>query len=252
MKRRLGKNVKILVVDVGGSHVKCIATHHKRPVKFKSGPKLTPGRMVKNVLTITKGWRFDAVSIGYPGVVRRGQVVREPNHLGSGWVGFDFQAAFGRPVKTVNDAAMQALGGYEGGKMLFLGLGTGLGSALIVDGVIAAMELGHLHCADGHNYEDYLDKKGRKRLGNKRWRRKAQDVVEGFRKALLPDYIVLGGGNAAHLKRLPPQTRRGDNADAFRGGFRLWERRDQNAAGPIRTGRRDMTVRFVSSSERAR
>ncbi len=237
MKPRLEKNVKILVVDVGGSHVKCIATGQTNPVKFKSGPKLTPDRMVGKVLKITKDWRFDAVSIGYPGVVRCGKIVREPHNLGTGWVGFDFQAAFGRPVKTINDAAMQALGGYEGGKMLFLGLGTGLGSALIVDGVIAAMELGHLHYTDGHSYEDYLGKQGRKRLGNKKWRSKVMDVVEGFRKALLPDYIVLGGGDAAKLRRLPPQTRRGDNTDAFLGGFRLWERQDPNAAGPIRIGR---------------
>lgn len=226
--------MKILVVDVGGSNVKCVASDHKSPVKFKSGPKLTPGKMVSKVLKITKDWRFDAVSIGYPGVVRRGKIVREPHNLGSGWVAFDFQAAFRCPVKTINDAAMQALGGYEGGKMLFLGLGTGLGSALIVDGAIAAMELGHLHYADGRTYEDFLGAQGRRRLGNKKWRGKVKDVVEGFRKALLPDYIVLGGGNAAHLKRLPPQTRRGDNANAFLGGFRLWERRYQNAAGPIR------------------
>jgi len=236
MKPPSKQNVKILVVDVGGSHVKCVATDHKSPVQFKSGSKLTPERMVRNILKITKGWRFDAVSIGYPGVVRRGKIVREPNNLGSGWVGFDFQAAFGRPVKTINDAAMQALGGYEGGKMLFLGLGTGLGSALIVDGVIATMELGHLHCADGHNYEDYVGEQGRRRLGNKKWRRKVQAVVEGFRKALLPDYIVLGGGNVANLKRLPLHTRRGDNAYAFLGGFRLWEPQSRNAAGPVRIG----------------
>ncbi len=234
MKQRMDKRMRILVLDVGGSQVKCVASGRKRPVKFKSGPKLTPGRMVRDVLKITKGWRFDAVSIGYPGVVRRGKIVREPHNLGSGWVGFDFQAAFGCPVKTINDAAMQALGGYEGGKMLFLGLGTGLGSALIVDGVIAAMELGHLHYAYGHTYEDSLGAQGRKRLGNKKWRRIVSNVVKGFRKAFLPDYIVLGGGNAANLKRLPPQTRRGDNANAFLGGFRLWERRYRNAAGPIR------------------
>ncbi|MGE5307267.1 MAG: ROK family protein [Alphaproteobacteria bacterium] len=230
------KNVKILVVDVGGSHVKCVATDHKSPVKFKSGAKLTPDRMVRKILKITEGWRFEAVSIGYPGVVRRGRIVREPHNLGSGWVGFDFQPAFGRPVKIINDAAMQALGGYEGGKMLFLGLGTGLGSALIVDGVIAAMELGHLHYSHGHTYEDYLGKQGRKRLGKKRWRGKVVNVVESFRNALLPDYIMLGGGNAADLKRLPPQTRRGDNAYAFLGGFRLWEQQNQSAAGPIRIG----------------
>lgn len=142
--------------------------------------------MVKTVLKVTEGWRLDAVSIGYPGVVRRGRIVREPNNLGTGWISFDFQAAFGRPVKAIKDAAMQALGGYEGGKMLFLGMGTGLGSALIVDGVVAAMELGHLHCAGGHNYEHYLGEKGRKRLGNKKWRGKVMDVVEGFRKHCSP------------------------------------------------------------------
>lgn len=225
MKPRLVKNVKILVVDVGGSHVKCIATDQKSPVKFKSGPKLTPDEMVTKVLKITKGWRFHAVSIGYPGVVRRDRIVREPPNLGSGWVGFNFQAAFERPIKMINDAAMQALGAYEGGAMLFLGLGTGLGSALIIDGVIAAMELGHLPYADGHTYEDHVGEKARKRLGNKKWRHEVEQVVEGFRKALLPDYIVLGGGNASHLKRLPPQTLRGGNADAFAGGFRLWERK---------------------------
>ena len=215
--------MKILVVDVGGSHVKCVATDHQRPVEFESGPKLTPDRMVRNVLKITKGWRFDAVSIGYPGVVRRGKIVREPRNLGSGWVGFNLQEALGRPVKTINDAAMQALGGYEGGKMLFLGLGTGLGSALIVGGVIAAMELGHLRYAEGRTYEDYLGEQGRQRLGNKKWRGMLEEVVEGLRMALLPDYIVLGGGNVANLKRLPPHTRRGDNAYAFAGGFRLWD-----------------------------
>ena len=236
MKRRTDKHMKILVIDVGGTHVKCAATDHNSPVKFKSGPKMSPGSMAKQVLKITKGWRFDAVSIGYPGVVRRGRIVREPHNLGAGWVGFDFQAAFARPVKIINDAAMQALGGYEGGKMLFLGLGTGLGSALIVDGVIAAMELGHLHFSRGHTYEDYLGEKGRERLGEKKWRREVEKVVEAFRKALLPDYIMLGGGNAEQLKRLPPQTRRGDNAYAFAGGFRLWERQKRNGAARVKVG----------------
>jgi predicted NBD/HSP70 family sugar kinase len=219
----LRKRRKILVLDVGGSHVKCLASGRKTHVEFESGPKLTPGEMVKQVLKITRGWRFDAVSIGYPGVVHRGKPAREPYNLGPGWVGFDFRAAFARPVRIINDAAMQALGGYKGGKMLFLGLGTGLGSALIVDGVIAPMELGHLHYSKRCNYEDYLGQRGRKRLGNRKWRAMVAAVVHGFRKALLPDYIVLGGGNAAHVKRLPPHTDRGDNSDAFAGGFRLWE-----------------------------
>ena len=215
--------MRILVVDVGGSSVKCLATDHKNPRKFKSGTKLGPGEMVRTVLKVTEGWHFDAVSIGYPGVVCRGKPVQEPHNLGAGWVGFDYRAAFGRPVRIINDAAMQALGGYEGGKMLFLGLGTGLGSALIVDGVIVTMELGHLQYSNGRTYEYYLGKQGRKRLGDKKWRDKVNDVVRGFRKALLPDYTVLGGGNAAKVKGLPPQTRRGDNSDAFVGGFRLWK-----------------------------
>lgn len=221
------KKLKVLVIDVGGSHVKFLATDRKRSVEFKSGPKLTPKQMVKKVRQLTKGWRFDAVSIGYPGVVRDGAIVREPRNLGEGWVGFDFQSAFGVPTKTLNDAAMQALGGYEGGRMLFLGLGTGLGSALIVDGAILAMELGHLHCAEQQTYEDFLGQHGRKRLGNEKWRAKVRLVVEGFRNALLPDDIALGGGNAKHMKRLPSHTRIIENACAFRGGFRLWERREE-------------------------
>ena len=238
MKQATPKRMKILVIDVGGSHVKCIASGHKRPVKFASDSKLTPDRMVKQVLQVTKGWDFDAVSIGYPGVVRRGKIVREPRNLGSGWIGFDFEAAFDRPVKILNDAAIQALGGYEGGKMLFLGLGTGLGSALIVDGVIAAMELGHLQYSRGHTYEDCLGKQGRKRLGKKKWRREVEKTVRAFRMALLPDYIMLGGGNAEHLKRLPPQTRLGSNAHAFAGGFRLWERQrqDGNSGSRVKLG----------------
>jgi len=222
MKPRAAKQA-ILVIDVGGSHIKCIATGRRNPVKFKSGPKMTAASMVLEVLKVTHGWKFDLVSLGYPGVVHRGRIAREPHNLGSGWVGFDFPAAFKRPVRIINDAAMQALGAYRGGRMLFLGLGTGLGSALVIDGAIVAMELGHLHYADGHTYEDFVGKRARKRLGKKKWRAKVRDVVRGFRHALLPDYVVLGGGNAAHVKRLPPQTRLGGNADAFLGGFRLWE-----------------------------
>lgn len=212
----------ILVIDIGGSHVKCAATDHATAVKFESGPKMTPEWMVARVREITARWRFDVISIGYPGVVSHGAVAREPHNLGPGWVDFDFEAALGRPVRLINDAAMQALGGYEGGKMLFLGLGTGLGSALIVDGALAAMELGHLHYRDGNTYEDYLGERGRKRLGNGKWRQKVAEVVDDLRKAFLPDYILLGGGNAAKLKELPPQTRLGGNTDSFVGGFRLW------------------------------
>jgi polyphosphate glucokinase len=215
-------DIKVLVIDVGGSHVKFVATNGTRPVRFKSGPKLTPQKMVEKVLRLTKGWRFDVVSIGYPGVVRNGVIVREPHNLGHGWVGFDLQSALGVPTKVLNDAAMQALGGYQGGKMLFLGLGTGLGSALIVDGAVVPMELGHLHCGTKHTYEDLLGHAGRKRLGKKKWRAEVRRVVEGFRNALLPDDIVLGGGNAEHIKQLPPATRLIDNSCAFLGGFRVW------------------------------
>jgi predicted NBD/HSP70 family sugar kinase len=214
---------KILVIDVGGSHIKCLLSGETTRRKFKSGPGLTPQQMVDGVLEIAADWRFDAISIGYPGVVSQGAPARDPHHLAPGWVGFDFEAAFGRPVRIVNDAAMQALGSYRGGKMLFLGLGTGLGSALIVDGHIVAMELGHLRRSKRQNYEDLLGKLGYKRLGKNKWQRKVHAVVEGFSAALLPDEIVIGGGQADRLKTLPPRSRLGNNAAAFLGGFRLWE-----------------------------
>ena len=226
MTRKRSKPRKVLVIDIGGSHVKCLVTGQRRHRKFDSGAKLSPQEMVDGVLKLTKGWKFDVISMGYPGVVIDNAPVSEPHNLGTGWVGFDYQSAFGYPVRIINDAAMQAFGAYDGGKMLFLGLGTGLGSALIVNGIVEAMELGHLPCGHGHTYEHYLGDKGRKRMGNKKWRRKVEEVVEGFRRALLPEYIVLGGGNAEKLKNLAPLTRRGTNADAFKGGFRLWERND--------------------------
>jgi len=229
--------MKILVLDVGGSHVKLMVSGRKRVVKFKSGPRMTPGQMMAKVRKATKKWHFAAVSIGYPGVVRRNRIAREPHNLGRGWVGFDFQGAFGCPVRLINDAAMQALGGYRGGTMLFLGLGTGLGAAMIVEGEIVAMELGHLPYMEGRSYEDEVGDAGRKRLGAESWRRKVRKVVALFRNAFLPDYIVLGGGNTSRLKRLPPRTRRGGNADAFAGGFRMWERSDTLPARPIRSKR---------------
>jgi len=214
--------MRILAIDIGGSHVKCAASNSRRRVRFRSGPELSAAGMVKGVRELTEDWRFDRVAIGYPGVVRDGKPVREPHNLGPGWVGFDYAASFGCPVRVINDAAMQALGDYRGGKMLFLGLGTGLGSALIVDGTIVALELAHLRCSNHHDYEHYLGEAGRRRLGNGTWRRRVLEVVEEFRNALLPDYVVLGGGNAVRLKRLPPHTRRGRNANAFLGVFRLW------------------------------
>jgi len=223
--------VKILVVDVGGTHIKAIATGRKTPIKIPSGPDVTPRVMVRRLLAAVKGWDFDAVSIGYPGAVIHGKPVSDPHNLGKGWVGFNFKKAFGRPVKIVNDAAMQALGNYKRGRMLFLGLGTGLGSALICDGVLEPMELAHLPYKKGRTYEEYVGKKGLERMGKKKWRRHVEDVIERFRMALNVDDVVLGGGNAKLLKELPKGVRRGANANAFIGGFRLWasEPRGQSA-----------------------
>jgi len=230
--------MKILAIDVGGSHVKCLASGQKTARAFVSGPTLTAADMVRGVLDIARGWRFDAVSIGYPGPVLHGAPLREPHNLGEGWVGFDYAAAFGRPVKVINDAAMQALGSYEGGRMLFLGLGTGLGSALIVDGELEALELAHLPYRKGRTYEDYVGEGGLERLGKKKWRQAVLDVVDELKAALGPDYVVLGGGNVRHMKTLPDDVRRGDNSNAFVGGFRLWdEPRPAAAAAPKKTAR---------------
>jgi polyphosphate glucokinase len=214
--------MRILVIDVGGTHVKVLATGHKQRVEIPSGPKMTPAKMVSAVRAATVGWKYDAVSIGYPGAVVHGRPIIEPRHLGSGWLGFDFTKAFGRPVKIVNDAAMQALGSYHGGRMLFLGLGTGLGSALIVDNVLELMELAHLPYKKGRSYEDYVGLAGLERLGKKNWRRQVKEVVQQLQSAVQADYVVLGGGNAKLLKKLPRGTRLGDNANAFQGGYRLW------------------------------
>ncbi len=215
--------MRILGVDVGGTHVKVLATGHPKRVEISSGPKMTPAKMVAAVRAATAGWQYDAVSIGYPGPVVHGRPLSEPHNLGRGWVGFDFKKAFGgRPVKMINDAAMQALGSYHGKRMLFLGLGTGLGSALIVDGVLEPMELAHLPYKKGRTYEDYVGLAGLKRLGKRKWRRHVNEVVTLLKIALEADYVVLGGGNAKLLKKLPPGTCLGNNSNAFRGGYRLW------------------------------
>ncbi len=216
----------VLVVDVGGTHVKILATGQTEKREFVSGPKLSARQMVARVKRLARGWHYDAVSIGYPGPVMHDRVVAEPHNLGSGWVGFDFKRAFGRPVRVVNDAAMQALGSYQGGKMLFLGLGTGLGTALIVDGVLEPLEIGHLPYLK-HTYEDYVSDQALKRMGKKKWRKHVADVVKRLTNALEPDEVIIGGGNVRHLKELPPRCRAGDNANAFAGGFKLWEK-----AGP--------------------
>jgi predicted NBD/HSP70 family sugar kinase len=214
--------MNVLVIDVGGTNIKVLATGQKVPVKIASGPEITARRMAADVRKATVAWKYAAVSIGYPGPVLHNQPVMEPHNLARGWVGFNFKKAFGRPVKVVNDAAMQALGSYEGGRMLFLGLGTGLGTAFIVDGILEPMELAHLPYKKGRTYEDYVGIRGLKRLGKKKWRRCVFDVVEQLKNALEAEYVVLGGGNAKLLKKLPPGARMGNNADAFIGGFRLW------------------------------
>ena len=212
----------VLAVDVGGTSVKILSTGQSERRSFSSGPTLTPGRMVSEVKKLARDWTYDVVSIGYPGPVLHGRPVAEPHNLGRGWVGFDFAKAFGCPVKVVNDAAMQALGSYKGGKMLFLGLGTGLGSTMIVDGIVEPMELGHLPYKKG-TYEDYVGEAGLERHGKKKWQRHVADVVARLITALEPGDTVLGGGNVKKLETLPPHCRAGDNANAFCGGFRLWE-----------------------------
>ena len=220
--------MKVLAIDVGGTHVKILATGQKTPQKFVSGPKMTAKQMVSTVKKLTAGGSYGAVSIGYPGPVLQGRIVQEPHNLASGWVNFNFKKAFGCPVRVINDAAMQALGSYKGGSMLFLGLGTGLGSAMIVDGLLEPMELGHLPYRKA-TYEDYVGIRGLRRFGKKKWRKFVTDVVERLAGALEPDDIVLGGGNVKHLQELPKGCRQGDNANAFVGGFRLWMKKEKSA-----------------------
>jgi len=218
------KPPSVLVLDVGGTHVKMLATGRKEPREIPSGPEMTAKEMVAAVRKATADWKYSAVSIGYPGPVVDGKPVSEPHNLGPGWVGFDFAKAFGCPVKVINDAALQALGSYEGGRMLFLGLGTGLGSAMMVNGVLEPMELAHLPYGKA-TFEDYVGLRGLERLGKKKWRRHVADVVEQLKAGLQADYVVIGGGNAKKLKELPPGARLGANSNAFRGGFRLWQER---------------------------
>ncbi|MCB1949622.1 ROK family protein [Nitrosomonas sp.] len=213
----------VLVIDVGGTHIKVLATGKRRPLKIPSGPTMTPERMVKEVRSAARDWNYDRVSIGYPGLVVGGLPVHDPFNLAPGWVGFDFEKSFGCPVKLMNDAAMQALGSYSQGRMLFLGLGTGLGSAMIVNGMLEPMELAHLPYKHGKTYEDYLGRRGLEKRGKKKWRRYVFEIANQLKAALEADYIVLGGGNATKLKKLPAGLRMGDNNNAFLGGFRLWD-----------------------------
>lgn len=215
--------MKILVIDVGGTNVKLKLQDHPEVRKLPSGPELSGHQMVEGVRDLAEGWDYDRVTIGYPGPVLNGRIAKEPVNLGKGWLGYDFESAFGKPVRIINDAAMQALGSYQGGRMLFLGLGTGLGNCMILDGVIAPMELGHLPYKKGKTFEDYVGTEGMRRLGRRKWQSVVFDVVHRLRDALLPDYVVLGGGNVKKLDELPPGCRRGDNDNAFVGGVRLWE-----------------------------
>jgi polyphosphate glucokinase len=214
--------MNVLVIDVGGTHVKILVSGETEHREFVSGPEMTPADMVAGIEKVGEGWTYDVVSMGYPGPVLRGKPVAEPHNLGKGWVGFDFEAAFKKPIKIINDAALQALGSYNGGRMLFLGLGTGLGSALIVDGILEPLELAHLPYKK-RTFEDYVGIRGLDRFGKKKWRKLVADVVDHLSAAVQADEVVLGGGNVKKLKELPPKCRAGDNNNAFLGGFRLWE-----------------------------
>jgi polyphosphate glucokinase len=218
------KTPKVLVIDVGGTNVKLLATGQKEPRKYPSGPTMTPKKMVALVKKAVADWDYDCISLGYPGPIINGHPLREPHNLGRGWVGFNFQKAFGCPVKVLNDAAMQAVGSYKGGRMLFLGLGTGLGSAMIVDGILQPMELAHLTYKSGKSYEDYLGLRGLERMGKKKWRKNVAKITKTLKIALEADYVVLGGGNSKKLKELPLGARLGSNENAFLGGFRMWQK----------------------------
>jgi polyphosphate glucokinase len=221
MSARYDWIMHVLAIDIGGTHVKILVSGEKEARKFPSGPTMTPQMMVAGVKKLAADWKFEAISLGYPGPVLHNRPVTEPHNLAKGWTAFDFHRAFKCPVKFMNDAAMQALGSYRGGKLLFIGLGTGLGTTMIVDGLVEPMELAHLPYKKA-TYEDYIGLRGLKKYGDKKWRKLVADVVKQLIAALEPDDIVLGGGNAKLLKKLPKGCRAGDNANAFLGGFRLW------------------------------
>jgi polyphosphate glucokinase len=229
---------RVLVLDVGGTHIKMLGSGAGESGEFESGPKMTPRAMVSNVKSLARDWAYDVVSIGYPGVVVHGRIACDPQNLGEGWAGFDFERAFGRPVKIINDAAMQAIGSYEGGRMLFMGFGTGLGTAMIVDGRLEPMELAHLPYRKGRTYEDYVGHCGLERMGAKKWRRHALRIMRMLYAALEPDYVVVGGGNVKLFPRLPRWARRGGNDRAFVGGFRMWEHEHAPKRATLPRGRR--------------
>jgi polyphosphate glucokinase len=227
MAKKIGKRASrhtMLAIDVGGSHVKFMTDRERTKRAFVSGPDLSAKAMVRKVKALAKDWSYDVISIGYPGPVVNNRPLSEPHNLGRGWAGFNFEKAFGCPTKVVNDALMQAIGSYEGGRMLFLGVGTGLGSAMIVDGILEPMELAHLPYRNGKTFEQWVGAAALKRLGRKKWQRAVDDVLKRLLAALEPDYVVLGGGNADKIDKLPRKVRRGNNTNAFEGGFRLWKK----------------------------
>jgi polyphosphate glucokinase len=240
----------ILVIDIGGNNIKVRGPGRRTMIKIPSGPRLTAARMAAAVMDAAADWTFDAVSIGYPGPVADGHPAQEPHNLGRGWVRFDYRRAFKRPVRIINDAAMQALGSYEGGRMLYLGFGTGLGSALVIDGLLVPTELAHMPYRKGMTYEDFLGQRGYERLGRKRWAAHVEHVVDILRAALPVEYVVLGGGNVKRLNRLPHGCRMGSNTNAFIGGVRLWQEAAvrRRVRRPARTQRQTGGLSLVSRS----
>ena len=241
-RSKLPDPARVLVIDIGGTHIKFRMGLRGPIQKFESGPKMTAAEMTRRVRKLAGNLPYQAVAIGYPGLVLQGRITAEPYNLGPGWVRYDFEKAFGRPVRVINDATMQALGSYEGGRMLFLGLGTGLGATLILDGMVEPMEIGHMPYKRGRTFEDYVGEHGRKRLGNKKWRKAVAEVVARLTEVLEADYVVLGGGNVARLKELPQGARLGDNLNAFKGGLNLW-RGDNPLIASISRRRRAVSVR---------
>jgi polyphosphate glucokinase len=215
--------MKVLVIDIGGTNIKVASSDLRVPVKIPSGPHMTAKTMVEDVLNATQGWEYDCITLGYPGPVNHDAPIMEPHNLAPGWIDFPYAKAFGKPYRFLNDAAMQALGGYKGGKMLFLGTGTGLGSAVIVDGTILPLELAHLPYKNGLTYEEYIGLAGLERRGKKKWRKSVLDIVERLKAAMVCDYVLLGGGNAKLMKELPPHVILGANSNAIEGGIKLWE-----------------------------
>ncbi|HSQ01512.1 MAG TPA: ROK family protein [Candidatus Dormibacteraeota bacterium] len=226
--------MRVLAIDIGGTHVKILVSGQTEKRAVESGPTLTPRRMVTAVKRLAKGWPYDVVAMGYPGPVLHNRPMLEPHNLGPGWVGFDFARAFGKPVRILNDAAMQALGSYKGGRMLFLGLGTGLGTALVIDGRVEPLELAHLPYKKGKTFEDYVGLRGLDRLGKKKWRKEVAAVIKQLRGAMQADYVVVGGGNAKKLDGVPRGVEVGDNANAFLGGFRMWEGESSHGRRPTK------------------